>query len=105
MSVKNTDYLSIWKAHIQFLQNINKNSFTNKERYIISLPFTHRGVMDRLYAVIHKMTKNDDCISLSNPIACSDKYISLHINTGENKALELKSKILEHKKEFLRVLP
>ncbi len=105
MSVKNTDYLSIWKAHVQFFQNISKNSFTNKEKYLIALPFSYKTTMENLYAVIHKMTKNDDCISLANPIECSDKYISLSINIWENKARELKSKIIEDKTEFLRVLP
>lgn len=105
MSVRNIDYLSIWKAHIQFFQNINKDSFTNKEKYLISLPFSYKTTMENLYAVIHKITKNDDCISLANPIECSDKYISLSINIWDNKARELKSKILEDKTEFLRVLP
>lgn len=105
LGVKNGDINGILNAHSSFLVDFNKIDLTNKEKFLLLIPKTNYSIMEELYTVAHKLSGNEDCISIDSPVVYTDALISFSLNKGKNTASELKNKILENKYEFVRLLP
>jgi hypothetical protein len=105
LGVKNGDINGILNAHSSFLVDFNKIDLTNKEKFLLLIPKTNYSIMEELYTVAHKLSGNEDCISIDSPVVYTDALISFSLNKGKNTASELKNKILENKNEFVRLLP
>lgn len=66
--VENKDINGIFHAHSSFLSDFNKINLTNKEKFLLLIPKTNYSLMEELYIVTHKLSGNEDSMSIDSPV-------------------------------------